>query len=244
MILKIILIGLLSGTLIGTVGVGGILLTPLLLFFVGTDLHVAQATASFSFLFTGIMGAFVYARQKSISWTHVLWISIGILPATLLGAKVNTLLSSGTLTLILATLIVFSGINSLKKQGDSANTLPTLNKASLILIGVGVGFGSSLTGTGGPVLLVPLLLLLGFLPLGAVGISQAIQLPIALFATIGFILFGKIDFGLGIALGLVQSVGVILGGKIAHSLPREKLRLVVAITLIGVGILMIGRVFF
>ena len=58
------------------------------------------------------------------------------------------------------------------------------------------------------------------------------------------ILFGQIDFGLGITLGLVQSVGVILGGKIAHSLPREKLRAVVAITLIGVGILMIGRVFF
>jgi uncharacterized membrane protein YfcA len=110
------------------------------------------------------------------------------------------------------------------------------------LIGVGVGFGSSLTGTGGPVLLVPLLLLLRFMPLAAIGISQAIQLPIAIFATIGFMLYGQIDFYLGFTLGMVQSVGVIFGGKIAHALPHERLRVVVAITLIGVGLLMIGRV--
>ena len=64
MILEIVLIGLLTGTLIGTVGVGGILLTPLLIYILGTELHIAQATSSFSFLFTGIVGVIVYARRK------------------------------------------------------------------------------------------------------------------------------------------------------------------------------------
>jgi uncharacterized membrane protein YfcA len=243
LLLKIILIGLLTGTLIGTVGVGGILLTPLLVFLIGIELHIAQATSSFSFLFTGIVGTIIYARRKSIDWQHVLWISIGIIPAALLGAKVNTILSSNVLTLILASLIVFSGFSALRKPGNNSNTTRTLNKGVLILIGIGVGFGSSLTGTGGPVLLVPTLLLLGFMSLAAVGISQAIQLPIAILATIGFMLFGQIDFFLGLTLGIVQSVGVIFGGTIAHILPQGKLRVVVAITLIGVGILMIGRLF-
>lgn len=243
MLLKIILIGLLTGTLIGTVGVGGILLTPLLIYFTGIELHIAQATSSFSFLFTGIVGTFTYAKQKSISWHHVLWISIGIIPATLLGAKVNTILPSKVLTIILALLIVFSGANALSKRKSTSMTPPKRKKILLILIGVGVGFGSSLTGTGGPVLLVPTLLFLQFLPLAAVGISQAIQLPIAIFATIGFILFGQIDFYLGVTLGIIQSIGVIFGGKIAHTLPHEKLRMVVATTLIGVGLLMIGRAF-
>lgn len=244
MLLEIILIGLLTGTLIGTVGVGGILLTPLLIFFVGTELHIAQATSSFSFLFTGIVGIIIYARRKSIDWQHVLWISIGIIPAALLGARVNTILSGAALTLILAALIIFSGYNALTRHHNNTNTTRILNKPVLILIGVGVGFGSSLTGTGGPVLLVPTLLFLQFMPLAAVGISQAIQLPIAIFATIGFLLYGQIDFHLGITLGVVQSVGVILGGTIAHTLPQEKLRMLVAITLIGVGFLMIGRAFF
>lgn len=243
MLLKITLIGLLTGTLIGTVGVGGILLTPLLVYWVGTEFHIAQATSSFSFLFTGIVGTFIYARQKSISWHHVLWISIGIIPATLLGAKVNTILPGKVLTIILALLIIFSGVNALLKRIRTSTVTPPPPKGILILIGVGVGFGSSLTGTGGPVLLVPTLLFLQFLPLAAVGISQAIQLPIAVFATIGFVLFGQIDFSLGIALGIIQSIGVVIGSKIAHNLPQEKLRLVVAITMVGVGLLMVGREF-
>ena len=240
----IILIGLLSGTLIGTVGVGGILLTPLLLFFVGTELHIAQATSSFSFLFTGIMGIVVYARKKSIEWGHVLWISIGIIPATVYGAKVNTILPTTALTIILAALIAYSGYNALFKRSFKSNATRNINNVILILIGVGVGFGSSLTGTGGPVILVPILLFLSFLPLAAIGISQAIQLPLAIFATIGFMLYGRIDYSLGLTLGLTQAVGVIFGGKIAHTLPQDKLRKVVAYTLIGVGILLVGRIFF
>ena len=243
-LLEIILIGLLTGTLIGTVGVGGILLTPLLLFFVGTELHVAQATANFSFLFTGIAGTVIYARQKSIDWNHVLWISIGIIPATVLGAKVNTILSSAVLTVILAALIMFSGYIALVQQKKDLKPANSLSRISMVLVGVGVGFGSSLTGTGGPVLLVPLLLFMGYITLTAVGISQAIQLPIAIFATIGFVIYGQIDFRLGLILGIIQSLGVIIGGKIAHALPQERLRSVVAITLIGVGLLMIGREFF
>lgn len=233
---------MLTGTLIGTVGVGGILLTPLLVFIIGIELHIAQATSSFSFLFTGIVGTAIYAKQKSISWYHVLWISVGIIPATLLGAKINTILPGVVLTVILALLIVLSGANTFIKRSHPSSSIPNLHKFILILIGFGVGFGSALTGTGGPVLLVPTLLFLQFLPLAAVGISQAAQLPIAIFATIGFILFGQIDFSLGIALGIIQSIGVVLGGKIAHTLPQEKLRLVVAVTMMGVGLVMIGKV--
>jgi uncharacterized membrane protein YfcA len=243
-ILKIIFIGLLTGTLIGTVGVGGILLAPFLVNFLGTELHIALATSSFSFLFTGIVGVIVYARRKSINWQNVFWIGIGVIPAALLGARVNALLSSTTLTLILAVLIMISGYNSLIKQSQDSNSQKALSKAILIMIGVFVGFGSALTGTGGPVLLLPILLLFGFVPLAAIGISQAIQVPIAVFATAGYIIYGQIDFTLGITLGIVQAVGVVIGGIVAHTLPREKLRMIVAVTLIGVGLLMIGRLLF
>jgi uncharacterized membrane protein YfcA len=243
LIVKIIFIGLVTGTLIGTVGVGGILLAPFLVYFLGVELHIALATSSFSFLFTGFVGVIVYARRKSIHWQHVFWISIGVIPAALLGARVNASLSSTSLTLILAILIVFSGFNTLSKQNQGSNPMTVLNKVILIFIGSFVGFGSALTGTGGPVLLLPVLLLFGFLPLAAIGIGQAIQIPIAVFATTGYVLFGQIDFALGTTLGIVQAAGVVLGGVIAHNLPREKLRVIVAITLIGVGILMISRLF-
>ena len=243
MLLEIILIGLITGTLIGTVGVGGILLTPMLVYLIGIELHVAQATSSFSFLFTGLVGTFIYARRKTIYWEQVFWISIGVIAAALLGARVNTALTGAVLTVILAALIVYSGYNTLTKSAPSAEKSPQLKKSILILIGIVVGFGSALTGTGGPVLLVPTLLLFGFMSLATVGISQVIQIPIAVMATIGFMLFGQIDFFLGFILGIVQAVGVIIGGTFAHALPQARLWQVIAITLIGVSIFMIGKLF-
>ncbi len=242
MAIQIALIGLLTGTLIGTVGVGGILLAPLLIFFTGAEIHVAQATSSFSFLFTGLAGAAFYARRGSIAWGQVLWLSLGIVPGALLGARANSALPGTALTLILAALIVFAGANALLGDRTSAITRKALSRVALVSIGAGVGFGSALTGTGGPVLLVPVLLFLGYLPLAAVGISQAIQLPVAVFATLGFALYGQIDYPLGLALGLVQAAGVGVGGTLAHRLPQAQLRRVVAVALIGVGLLLIGRV--
>ena len=44
------------GTLIGAVGVGGILLIPALTAFAGLPIHTAMATALFTFAFTGVAG--------------------------------------------------------------------------------------------------------------------------------------------------------------------------------------------
>ena len=93
-------------------------------------------------------------------------------------------------------------------------------------------------------LLVPILVTLNYPALAAIGVSQAAQLPIAVFAIIGFGLFGTLDIRLGITLGVVQAVGVVLGAKLAHELSAKKLRQIVAAALIGVGGLMIGRILF
>ena len=62
-----IILGIITGTLIGMVGVGGILLAPLLVYFLKMDIHVAMATCSWSFLFTGITGSVTYIRKKSVN---------------------------------------------------------------------------------------------------------------------------------------------------------------------------------
>ena len=45
------------GVLIGAIGIGGVLLVPMLTYVLGISIHVAIATAMFSYLFTGIVGA-------------------------------------------------------------------------------------------------------------------------------------------------------------------------------------------
>ena len=169
-------------------------------------------------------------------------LSVGIVPSALLGARVNTNLNAEVLVLIVAGLIAFSGINVFINRQNESGLIPEFGKLMLIFIGALVGFGSSLTGTGGPVLLVPILVTLHYPTLKTIGISQAIQLPIAVFAGIGFWLFGQIDLGLGLYLGIVQAVGVFIGAQIAHRLPVVQLRRLVAIALMGVGAMMIWQI--
>ena len=236
------LIGLLAGILIGTIGIGGVILAPLLSFILGVDLHFAISVSSFSFLFPGIVGTLTYAHKRSIVWDQVLWLSVGIIPTALLGTLVNTSLNTDMLVLILAGLIAFSGINVFINRQNDSGVISDFRKPLLIFIGALVGFGSSLTGTGGPVLLVPILLTLHYPALKSIGISQAIQLPIAVFAVIGFWLYGEIDLGLGLHLGIAQAIGVYIGAQVAHRLPVVQLRRLVAIVLIGVGSMMIWQI--
>ncbi len=242
--LFVTLIALLAGILIGTIGIGGVILAPLLSFVLKIDLHVAMSASSLSFLLPGIVGTVTYAKKGSIVWEAVLWLSVGIIPAALLGARANTSLDTDVLVLIVAGLIAFSGINVFISRQNESGVIPVFRRALLIFIGVVVGFGSALTGTGGPVLLVPILVTLHYPTLKTIGNSQAIQLPIAVFAVIGFWLYGQIDLGLGLYLGFVQAIGVFIGAQIAHRLPVVQLRRLVAVALTGVGALMIWQIVF
>ncbi len=238
-----ILCGILTGTLIGTVGVGGILLAPLLVYVAGMDLHMAMATCSWCFLFTGISGSYAYIKKKSVSWPMIIGLSIGVVPGAVLGAMTNTALKEETLMLILATLIGLSGVNSLipkKKVKDPRESLP---KPLLIVLGFVLGFGSALTGTGGPVLLLPIFLFLRVPVLISLGVAQVVQLPIAVFATAGFLKNGNVDFELGTILGFVQAVAVLGGAKLAHALPKSTLQKVVSVALVGASIFYFMKMF-
>lgn len=234
--------GILTGLLIGLVGVGGVLLAPLLHYVWDVDLHRAMATSSWSFLFTGLTGTLAYARRKTISWNVVRWLGLGILPGAFFGAHANGLLPVPTLTVILGGLIGLSGLHTLLQRGGHQDQRSWEYPGPvLILIGIAVGFGSALTGTGGPVLLVPILMMLHVPVLVAIGVSQAAQLPIAVFASIGFAMNDQVDFRLGSALGVVQAVSVLVGAAIAHRIATTTLRKTVAAALVAVALLMIGR---
>ncbi|MBA2637663.1 MAG: sulfite exporter TauE/SafE family protein [Solirubrobacterales bacterium] len=223
------------GALIGTVGVGGVLLAPALTYLAGFDIHVAMATSMWAFMFTGITGTAAYARTGTLDWPSGVRMIVGLVPGALLGAWANTLLSQGTLKVILVVLLCASGLYALSApRADGAGTV--LSTRALGAIGLGIGFGSGLTGTGGPVLTVPTLLFVGMPALRTVGISQFTQVPVAGFGTIGFLLSGEVDLLLGLGLGVLASLGVVVGSRLAHAIRARALRAVVAGACIVVGV--------
>jgi uncharacterized protein len=236
-------LGLLAGLLIGAVGIGGVILVPALVYFGQVPIHAAIAGAMMSYILTGLVGTFVYARAKSIRWDMVGWLWAGAMPAALVGALAANAASAAVLEVLIGLLTAASGLHSLLSSAQpDLHAHRTISNPALGLSGAVTGFASALSGTGGPLVLVPILMWLDLPVLTAVGLSQVIQLPIALLATAANFHSGSLDPVLGGLLAIGLAVGAWAGAEIAHAVPRAALRSMVSIVLVVVGALIFIRV--
>ena len=239
MSIPLIAICFIVGLLIGAVGIGGVLLVPALTFVSGIGVHEAVPVCTLSFLATGIIGVIVYARHGSIEWSGVSWLCLGAVPGAFLGSISLLAIPALLVMLLIAALMIISGVDALLKayrKTDSAPAVSGLGVMPYILIGFGTGFGSAITGTGGPLILVPTLIFLGLPVLTAIGLAQAIQLPIAAFASTGNWLSGNLNLELVAWIAPILVVGAFCGAVVVHRLPTEPIRKLIAYLLIIVGV--------
>lgn len=235
------LLGAVSGLMIGCIGVGGVILVPALVFVAGIAIQIAIPAAMFAYILSGLVATFVFARNKSIDWRMASSLCIGGAPAAFAGAWAVTIFDSRLLAGCLGLLTLLSGLNSLRPRIRSESDHRNLSHATLLLVGAAAGFLSSLTGTGGPLVLVPILLSMRLGVLASVGLSQIFQLPVAIAATVGNVVYGELELPLGIILAASLSGGAWYGAKLAHAAPRATLRRIVcgALVLVGLAILAI-----
>ena len=238
------ILGLLVGVSIGCVGIGGVLLVPGLVYLVGMDVPVAIATCMLSYLFSGAVGAAEYARRGSIRWPMALWLGVGAMPGAYLGAMAVSAMPSRWLEGIVAVLVTLSGIQALLGRAQERAAAHAPGGAGLGVVGCATGFGSALTGTGGPLILIPILLWMKLPLLTAVGLSQVIQVPIAALATVGNFQHGEVHAGAGLAIAVLLVAGVLAGARLAHRLPGPLLKRSVAMVLVAVGIFMVIRIIY
>lgn len=232
---------LLVGVLIGSIGIGGVLLVPALSLIAGIEIHIAIAACMLSYAFSGMVGAWIFAKRGSIRWATGLWLCLGAMPGAYAGAFVVSGLPVRTIKIVIALFVLVAGVQALRKQAEVSAQDHAQSKILMLLIGAVVGFGSALSGTGGPLLLVPLLVWLNWPVLAAVGLSQIIQLPISALATVGNYLHGEVDVVLGLGIAAVMIIGVTVGARLAHRLPALLLRRIVATVLIVLGAWMLWQ---
>ena len=216
----LIAIGLATGALIGAVGVGGVLLVPALVLIGGLEVHEATPVATLSFVFTGITGTLAYVRQRRIHWPSTTWLLVGAAPGAVAGAVTNVALSATVVTSVIAAMLGAAAMrSSLESQAATRSERRLLGVTVLTSIGVLVGFGSTLSGTGGPVLLIPVMLFVGTTVGIAVSSSQPIQIPIAIFGAASFLLHGALDWQLALGLGVAQGLGAVVGARFSDRMP-------------------------
>ena len=243
--LAIALLGLAAGLLIGCIGIGGVILVPALAYLGHIPIPVAIAAAMMGYLFAGIIGTLVYAKERSIRWSMAGALFLGAMPAALLGAWTANRVDPAYLETGIGVLTIASGIYALlgsKHPSENPDGAAVPSAMVLAVIGAVTGFGSAISGTGGPLVLIPILMWLQLPVLTAIGLAQVIQIPIATFATAGNFLYGAPDIALGAMLAVGLAAGSYLGARIAHAVPRVVLRRVVALVLIAVGTVIVWKV--
>ena len=238
-------VAVLVGILIGAVGVGGILLIPALNLLTSLSIQASMATALFTFIFTGIVGTCLFQQRGSIGWSITLPLCAGGALFGFVGAWTNALLDAQLLALILALLIVFAGVYTLcsggSRQAAAFQDRPRLQRVLLFGIGAVTGFGSGLTGVGGPALSVPMMVMFGFPTLAAIGASQVIQILAAVSGSIGHLAQGHVDLRLAALLTAFEIAGVWLGVQVGHALDARLLRHAVGVLCVLVGAALVVR---
>lgn len=241
-------VAMVVGFFIGAVGVGGVLLIPALALLGGMDgamsIHRASATALFTFLFTGLLGTWLFYRRGSMDWRVTLPVCAGSVAFSYLGALVNSRVEPRPLALIIAGIIVFGGVYVLlpiRRGAGSRDGRGAAQQALLVGVGAVAGFGSGLSGAGGALFSVPMMMALGFVPLAAIGTSQVLQVIVAASGTAGNLQFGAVDFATAGWVSLFSLLGVLGGARAAHAVSTFVLRLMAAGLCIAVGLFMLAR---
>jgi uncharacterized protein len=238
----IVLLGLTSGLMIGCIGIGGVILVPALVFLADIPIKICISAAMAAFILSGLVATAVFASHKSIHWGMAIWLCIGAAPAAFAGAWGVSIANPRILEAGLGLLTLVSGLNSLRRYDETHTSGVNLSNKVLLPIGAATGLLSSVSGTGGPLVLVPILISMSVPVLTAVGLSQAIQLPVAIAAPFGNVLYGTLDLVLGGILAATLTVGSWYGARLAHVVPRAILRSIVSAALVVIGAFILGSV--
>lgn len=237
----IILCSVIVGFLCGATSIGGILLIPAIQHCLDMDIHLAAGTSLCSFFFAAMFGTWLHWRSGNLLRSFVVPMCSGGIIFGCLGAFSNVAIESSSLTAILAWIIILAGAFSLRPIRSYAKEPVKKNGIVLFAISAFVGFMAGLTGVGGPVISVPIMIALGFPPLLSVASALPLQLVACFSGSIGNFILGKIDWPLAMMTVLLQIVGFYAGQRAARHIDTEGLKKCVAFLCIGTGIIMLVR---
>jgi hypothetical protein len=226
-------LGLPIGFLIGLIGIGGVLLTPALVHLFGLNIHAGISLSLASFVLAGVVGAARVttddARLRAGDWVFL----AAIVPAALAGALVAPSIPKESLSLIVSACVAFAGISSLRTpagKNDSKLAPDTLGGGAV------TGFLSVISGTGGPLICLPLLLWKGMEVRRALLLAQAAQLPVAATATLVNGYSASLDFAAAGIVGVSIVAGMLAGIGVSRKIDTGILRTCIAWSLVVAGL--------
>ncbi|MEC8009795.1 MAG: sulfite exporter TauE/SafE family protein [Pseudomonadota bacterium] len=251
--------GVFAGVLAGLLGVGGgIVIVPVLFFLFQSfgvspesAMVVATATSLATIIPTSISSIRSHNKKGNVDFALLkrwaAFIFIGVMAGSWLVTRVDGTL----LTALFGIIATLSALNMLFRTGKSALFQQLPGKAGQTVMGICIGFFSSMVGIGGGTISVPLLTIYNYPAHKAVGTAAAIGLIISLPGALTMLALGSTpaDAPVG-TYGLVNLIGFIcivpltvlfapFGASLAAKLDAAKLKKVFAIVLLFTGVRML-----
>ena len=223
-----------AGLLVGLTGIGGVLLVPVLTGAAGLPLERAVAACMLGFLFSGLYSAFIHLRRARLPARPLAALCVAAACGAVLGAATLDRLPETGVRLFVAALALASGLHALASRHAPGARIP--GATMLAFLGLLVGYGSAISGTGGPVMLIPILLALGTPVSAAIALGVTAGMPITVAASAVYVAEGQIDLPLALTLAALLIAGTWAGARLSSRLSGRALTVTVAWTLVGVGL--------
>lgn len=227
------LVGVLAfviGASLGLSGLGGFLVVPVLVALAGLEPRAAVFHALASFVLPGALASYLYARYRSLNWALALLLTAGTLPGALIGRLISLAASTFELQAALGVaLMAVSGLILLRRQrGQPVVMGPRRMTAIVVLLGFGGGVLSVLTGIGGPLVAVPILMALGFETSALVGAAILNSVAVSIASAAALVGVVRVVPIIVAVLIVAQILGVMVGFWVQPRVSERLLRPLVA----------------
>ena len=251
-------LGLFSGLIAGLFGIGGgTLIVPVLVacfFSMGFEesiiVHLALGTSMACIFFTGLASAYAHKKKNAIDFGVMKPVVIGIIFGSFLGAIFAIQIAGSILKIIIGLFALFVAIQigfQLEFQRRRSD-----NKSTSYVAGSSIGFLSSILGIGGGIFSVSYFKSSGLSLTTSIGTSAACGVPIAIFASLGYIFvgfnnsvlppmsIGYIYLPAVIGVSITSIFTAVYGAKLAHFISEKLLRNLLISLMLTISIYMIA----
>lgn len=256
--------GMVAGSFSGMLGIGGsILLVPLQFYLLtrlgyppDIALKTGIATALFFTLPTSLSSAYSHSKRDSVLWKKALLMGVFGFLFSFVGAYVATFLNAAHLSILFGLVVLGASLKFTAARRANEDLSLMSNRTILFaLCGAGMGIVSGLTGIGGGLVLIPLVIFLVKMPLRqAIGTSSATIIFTSFGGVISYILngigieglppfsFGYVNLAMWLALAVPGVLFAAAGARTSHRINQKYVRgaFTVITFLVGIGMILKG----
>lgn len=231
--------GLVAGVLNVVAGGGSFLTLPILMF-MGLPAGIANGTNRVGILLQNVGAVWSFRRDRVLDWRALGWAAAPSLPGAILGTWLALIISDQDFKRILAFLIVTLCIWTLwrdRKPNFQTSTPDSgANRLRLALSFFGIGIYGGFIQAGVGFLILAVLSASGFDLVRGNAIKVLTVLCFTVLSLGIFAATGRVDWWLGLILGIGTLVGGTLGARLTVIKGHQWVRVVVTVTMIAFAV--------